>query len=137
MVTFVGDVELEACGSSCWQHGVAHADVMSLAMVAVQLFGVFLRVSQEDPQVRGCNNVLLAVQSSRLEGPCSDVVNVVFIQSWHIKLCMWRLCGSAGQSAGAGCVAVATYGMSLMLTSCAVCCGRAELLAWVQRSNVA
>ena len=137
MVLFAGDVGLETCGSSCWQRGVAIADVWSWAMVAVQLFGVFLRVSKEDSQIRGCSDVLLAVQSSWLEGPCSDVVNVVFIQSWHIKLCMWRLCGSAGQSAGAGCVAVATYGMSLTFASCAVCCGRAELLAWVQHSNVA
>ena len=130
-------MELVTCGSSSWQHEVVHADVWSWAMVAVQLFGVFLRVSQEDHQVRGGIDVLLVVQSSWLKGPCSDVVNVVFIQSWHIKLYMWRLYGSAGQSAGAGCVAVATYGMSLTFVSCAVCCGRAELLAWVQRSNVA
>ena len=76
MVRFVGDVEFETCGSLCWQHGVANAVACSWAMVVMQLFSVFLRVSTDDLQIRGCSDVLLAVQSSWFEGPCSDVVNI-------------------------------------------------------------
>ena len=78
--------------------------------------------------------VLLVVQSSWLEGPCSDNVDDCCHSIHDMFWFLWRRFNvSAGPSAGAGCIAVAMYGM--LLTFVLLLCVSVVLSCWLG-SNV-